>query len=187
MVCRIDDLGSEDFNGLFRDFEHTAFRLETLQDYSVGYEDGSFEAFCAGRQMGPDEAKDEWTAIIADAAALGKKMSRVHVVVEPWTQYIDYELSWSYPPNVAAGESIGIIPVGSDDPWPAALPRWDYWLFDSRNLWRMNYENDGAFQFAELVEDSAEIVRCGHWRDVAVHAAVPYDSYMRRVAPRPVS
>jgi len=32
-------------------------------------------------------------------------------VVEPLTDYLRYELGWSYPPNVKAGEDIRILPA----------------------------------------------------------------------------
>jgi hypothetical protein len=40
----------------------------------------------------------------------GKRLERVYVVAEPPTNYIRYELMWSYEPNVAAGEDIRILP-----------------------------------------------------------------------------
>jgi hypothetical protein len=42
-------------------------------------------------------------------------------------------LGWSYPPNVEVGEDSRILPTESGR-WPS-LPRHDYWLFDSSDLW----------------------------------------------------
>ena len=69
-------------------------------------------------------------------------MQRVHVVVEPLTAYLRYELAWSYTPE--AGEDIRIIPVQTGQ-WPAGLPGLggDFWLFDSARLLRMHYDPAG--------------------------------------------
>jgi len=40
----------------------------------------------------------------------GKVFQRVHVVCEPLTDYLRYELGWSYPPNVEAGEEARCCP-----------------------------------------------------------------------------
>ena len=34
----------------------------------------------------------------------GRVQQRVHVVAEPLTAYLRYELTWQYGPNAAAGE-----------------------------------------------------------------------------------
>jgi hypothetical protein len=86
-------------------------------------------------------------------------------------------LGWSYPPNVEVGEDIRILPTESGC-WPA-LPRYDYWLFDSSDLWVMEYTDDGTFRWIERVEDPRMIVRHAYWRDAALHQAIPYRGYMR--------
>ena len=177
MGKRITDVASPEFDRLFTGFQHTAYRLETLQRYDMGYEEGPFAAFLAGQPYASDPAKDEWTGIIMDATETGKVMQRVHVVEEPLTDYLRYEIEVSYRPNHAAGEDIRILPVIT---WPA-LPRRDYWLFDSRDLWVMEYADDGRFLYAEQADDPAEIVKHNYWRDAALHAAIPYADYLNRM------
>lgn len=133
MGRRLHTLDGE-FTELFRKFKHSAFRLETLQWYGVGYEEGPLEQFLAGKPVVHDPSKDEWCGMIRNAVASGRRMERVHVVVEPLTDYLRYEMH-SYAPNVEAGEDIRLIPVRDGD-WPADLPKGhDFWLFDSRDLW----------------------------------------------------
>jgi len=175
MGKRITDVASEEFARLFTGFEHTAYRLETLQQYDVSYEKEPFAAFLAGHPMPADPSKDEWAGMITDAVAAGKVLQRVHVVEEPLTDYLRYEIGWSYGPNVAAGEDIRILPAVH---W-LAPPR-DYWLFDSRDLWVMEYAEGGEFLYAEKVSDPAEIVRHCYWRDAALHLAIPHSAYTRR-------
>lgn len=179
MGQRIETLG-DDFTRLFREFKHTAFRLETLQVYAVDYEAEPIRHFLAGAEMPADPSKDDWCALIRGAEAAGKSMARVHVVAEPLSDYLRYEIGWSYPPNVDAGEDIRILPTRPGE-WPANLPEgYDFWLFDSSDLWVMAYGDEGEFLYAEHVDDPAEIVRHNHIRDAAMHAAMEFHTYMRR-------
>ncbi|SRR5690606_35734939 len=180
MGKRIETLGDE-FTSLFRSFEHTAFRLETLQVYAVDYETEPIRQFLAGAPMPDDPSKDEWCGLIRDAVTAGKIMSRVHVVIEPLTDYLRYEIGWSYPPNVEAGEDIRILPLADERDWPGDLPYgYDFWLFDSRDLWVMAYGDGGEFLYAEHIDEPAEIVRHNHIRDAAMHAAMGFHAYTSR-------
>lgn len=179
MGRRFETLG-EDFTRLFHQFEHTAFRLETLQVYAVDYEEVPVRRFLDGAPMPPDPSKDEWCKLIREATAAGKRMSRVHVVAEPLTGYLRYELGWSYPPNVDAGEDIRILPVQAGD-WPKDLPEeCDFWLFDSKDLWLMAYDDLGRFMYAEQIDDPEEVVAHNYIRDAAMHAATEFHAYMRQ-------
>ena len=70
-------------------------------------------------------------------------------------------------------------PAGGVGRWPG-LPRHDYWLFDSSDLWVMEYADDGTFRWIEHVDDPGMIVRHAYWRDAALHQAIPYREYMKR-------
>lgn len=177
---RIESVDSEEFGRLFTSFRHTAYRLETLQVYDVGYEAEPMRRFLAGEAEPGDQAKSEWTAMVSDAVRNGKIIQRVHIVAEPVTDYLRYEMGCSYPPNVTAGEDIRILDAGTARSL-AGLPALDYWLFDSRDLWIMEYGPGGEFLFTEHVTGPAEVVRHGYWRDAALHAAVPFRDYMSRM------
>lgn len=179
MGRRFTDLDSPDFGALFTGFCYSAYRLERLPRYGVGYEDVSFRAWCAGTPLQLDPARDAWTGMVAGAVAAGKVFHRVHLI-GCLTEYLRYELEHWYPANVAAGDDVRIWPEPTDG-WPEDLPPWDYWLFDSRDLWIMNYDDETyRFLFAEQVNDPAVIVLCNYWRDAALHRSVPYVDYMRR-------
>ena len=93
-------------------------------------------------------------------------MQRVHAVTEPLSDYLRFEIGWSYQLTAAVGEDIRISRA------TAALPRTDYWLFDSRALARMHYD-DGRLASVDLDNDPSAVVQAGYWRDVALHLAVP--------------
>jgi len=183
MGTRITSVTSPEFDVLFTGFSHTAYRLETLQVYDVSYEIEPYRAFLAGRPRPRDAAKNAWTAMLAASAAEGKIVQRVRLVQEPLTDYSRYELEWSYPPNVAAGEDIRVLPADLPDPGAPVQTlavMQDYWLFDSSDLWIMRYDRDGRFLDIQQVREPWAIVTHARLRDAALHYAIPYTDYMRR-------
>ena len=178
MGRRITDLNSPEFAALFTGFEHTAYRLERLPWYGVGYEDASFRAWRAGTPMRHDPERDAWTGMVTAAVTAGKVFQRVHLVGD-LTEYLRYEFEYWYAANAAAGDDVRIWPEPPGG-WPEGLPPWDYWLFDSRDLWVMRYDETCRFMAAEQVDDLAVTVLGSYWRDAALHRAIPYADYMRQ-------
>lgn len=166
-----------EFQALFDRFEHSVFRLETLQTYQGSRERDLLAEFLAGRPRPADRVKADWTAMIAANVRAGKTVQRVHVVREPLTDYLRFELTWGYEPNAQAGEDIRIVPVHDD--WPHELPQHDYWLFDAATLYEMHYDADGTWLGIEHVTDPAVIVEACAWRDAALHLGIPWQSYVR--------
>lgn len=175
-------LADDEFNRLFRDFRFTAYRLETLQRYDVDYEQDEFNRFLAGEQRGEFPGIVAWCDNLRAAVAAGKHMHRVHVVVEPLSDYVRFECDWGYEHTAAAGEDVRLIPV-TEGEWPEGLPHYDYWLFDSSRLVAMYYDQDGAFLSGEMITDPARIVEANYWRDLAIHASIPYREYASRLSP----
>jgi uncharacterized protein DUF6879 len=137
----------------------------------------SLTPFLAGHALPTDAAKNEWTSMIADVTASEKSFRRVHVVSEPLTDYLRYEIDWSYGPNVQAGEDVRIL---AGEPSALGLPGHDYWLFDSRDLWTMQYDEEGRFLYAERIDDPAVIVEHCYWRDKALHLSTAYGDYINK-------
>ncbi len=177
---------SPEFEDLFRTFHHSAYRLETLQHYAVPYEDDLLHRFLAGGALPAsfDVKYQWWRELVAESVAAGKRVHRVHVVTEPFSDYMAFELAWAYSGNSKAGEEIRILPVAEGDGWPDELPGAgrDYWLFDSRILAVMHYDPAGGFVGVDLEEDPVQVVQANGWRDAAVHASMPYKDYMKRHA-----
>jgi hypothetical protein len=172
--------GSVELRRLFQTFEHSAFRLETLQSYGKSGEDTAFDAFLAGQPYVRPPGKERWLANIARARAAGATMSRVHIVREPLTDYLRFELTWAYAPNVAAGEDVRIIAVTADEPWPAGLPEnHDYWLIDDR-LYDMEYADDAAHSWIGVhpTDDRARTGQARAWRSIALELSSPWRTYI---------
>nr|WP_242606670.1 DUF6879 family protein [Protofrankia symbiont of Coriaria ruscifolia] len=112
--------------------------------------------------------------MVREAASEGKRFARVRVMSMPLTDYNRFGLAVSAHNN-AAGEDIRYL--GRDKAESAALPNHDYWLFDSRKLVRMHFDDADRFLGGEVVEDTAEIVQHNYWRDAAWHHAVRRDDF----------
>jgi hypothetical protein len=155
-------------------FTRSAFRLETLQHYSMADEQEPFRRFCAG--LDPQLDLSWWTGLASTHAAAGHAMSRVRVIVEPPTDYTRFELH-AYPAMVAAGDDIRVISV-TPGTWPEGLPQHDFWLFDDRDTWLLNYDRAGTLLSAEQAEDPDVISLHLRWRDAALDQAIPVSEYL---------
>ncbi|MDE3721224.1 hypothetical protein PWG71_07475 [Nocardiopsis sp. N85] len=173
----LDDV---EFNRFFKEFQFTAYRLESLQKYDVSYEKKEFDLFLNGQQRGEFPGIAGWIdGTVRPAHASGRILHRVHVVEEPLSDYVRFECSWAYTHTVAAGEDVRIIPVNPGE-WPEGLPNYDYWLFDSSHLITMHYKDDGEFEAAEIVDDAEKIVQANLWRDLAVNKSIPFKEFSER-------
>jgi hypothetical protein len=116
----------------------------------------------------------DWLSMVRDAARQGLRFARVRVVSLPFSDYN----RWSYviaQHNIAAGEDIRYLT--SQRAEKLGLPSHDYWLFDSRKLLQMRFDEADRFLGGETIEDSAEIVQHNYWRDAAWHYAVRRDEF----------
>ncbi|MGH3766177.1 MAG: DUF6879 family protein [Pseudonocardiaceae bacterium] len=170
--------GAAEFSTWFRRFCHSCFRLETLQRYGASGEDDSIRAFLAGRSPQPHPGKREWLELVSAAIQDARIMQRVHVITEPLTDYVRFEVAWSYAHNVAAGEDIRIIPLREGQPWPSAIPRDDYWLFDDTELFAMRYDAAGEWIGVENLADQATVQAACRARDAALRLAQPWAAYV---------
>lgn len=179
MPTRPPTANATGFDEHFEQARSTIFRLETLQNYGNSGEDPALAAFLAGQPHLITPAKREWTALVRERRAAGCVMQRVHVVTEPITDYLRFELTWGYQPNVDAGEDIRIVPVPMGQQWPPELPeRTDFWLFDFSVLYALRYNQNGAWLTTEEVTDPAAIEQACVWREAALQRALPWRRYL---------
>ncbi|MGH3630906.1 MAG: DUF6879 family protein [Sciscionella sp.] len=170
--------GSREFLDLFDSFAYSAYRLETLQCYGSSGEDSAFAAFLAGQPYLRHPGKEAWLSTIRAARENRRWMGRVHVAIEPLSDYMAFELTWAYAPNVAQGEDIRILPV-PDVRWPSNLPHEDYWLFDSSQLYHMRYaDNSGTWLGAEHITNPERVVEACRGRDAAWSQSLPWSEYV---------
>jgi hypothetical protein len=163
------------FTGLF---QREAFRLETLDWYDSPGTDERVRRFLAGQPDDP-AIRAGWDELLAEARAAGKRMSRVHVVTEPLSDYLRFELDF-YRGSAAAGEDIRILPrsrvTGLD------LPGFDFWLMDGTTAAVMTYGDRGLWLGVQVVTDPGFAARCRTWRDTAMACAMTLRDYTARSA-----
>jgi hypothetical protein len=141
--------------------------------YDAPYENESVQKFLAGE---PDDLSwsESWLSMVRDALAEGRTYSRARVVSMPFTDYSRFGV-WASQFTVAAGEDIRYLT--RDQAQDVGLPNHDYWLFDSRKLVRMHFDDADRFLGGEIIEDPAVIVQHNYWRDAAWHRAVRRDDF----------
>ncbi|MGH3941158.1 MAG: DUF6879 family protein [Pseudonocardiaceae bacterium] len=176
--------GAAEFSAWFGQFQRSCFRLETLQRYGGSGEEDSIRTFLAGATPQPHPGKQEWMALIRAATHDRRTMQRVHVVTEPCTDYVRFEVAWSYAYSVAAGEDVRIIPLTAGQGWPSELPLpgGDFWLFDDTELFDMRYNTEGTWIGIDHSTDPDSVRQACRWRDAALRLAQPWAAY---VAERP--
>jgi hypothetical protein len=115
-----------------------------------------------------------WLDLLREATAQGRRFARVRVVSLPLTDYSRFGV-WCAQFTNGAGEDIRYLDRARAG--ALMLPDHDYWLFDSRLLLRMHFDDHDAFLGGEVVEDAAEIVQHNYWRDAAWHHATRRDDF----------
>lgn len=168
----------DEFEQRIRASRRIVFRLETLQEYRGSGEDEWIEAFEAGAtQPPPEPAQDEWEAMIRGMTAAGTLFQRVHVVLEPLTRYLRFELAWAYPPNVAAGEDVRII--DATNAWPTDVPRHDFWILDDE-VYDGVYDPDGTWHGVRPQRVPAALAASLRARQAAVTQSEPLQRYLAK-------
>lgn len=191
------DLNDPALQRHFTDFKYSAWRLETLQHYDVGYEAGAFADFLDhGRTTAIASAMRPWIDdVVGPAVAEDRYIGRVHVVeVDPESpggydsvsDYLRYE-SAAYQLSTEAGDDVRIIETGRGR-WPEDVyfPGNDFWLFDSEVLMEMHYNNDGTFRQAVVYNEltyPAAVARAAKCREVAQMRSVPFAEWRNQASP----
>ncbi|AJE80763.1 hypothetical protein SLNWT_0387 [Streptomyces albus] len=164
---RIIDLDA--FGRLFERFEHTAWRLETRGRYASDEATTTYAQFLAGEQPTWD-LHTPWSETIRTKTSNGARVERVRVVDSPATDGQRY-LSAHVAKNAALGEDIrNISRVGAEQ---NELGAEDFWIFDSRIVAILRFDEDDRFTEVELVTEPARVLRYVQLRDVARHFAIP--------------
>jgi len=168
-----------DFGDCFDCFQHSAFRLETRQIYTIPAELERIRAFRAGVPLPERSARTSpWLARIQATTRAGKRWQRIRLVAEPMTDYTRYQLA-GYQESAAAGEDIRICRHAAHRDL-AAYTR-DFWLFDDLVAVFLHYDAEGRFARAELTRDPPVITQCQAERDLALRHSMPLTRYLALV------
>ncbi|MFF4750635.1 DUF6879 family protein [Streptomyces sp. NPDC002514] len=170
---QVRTIGLDEFNGLFSKFEHTAWRLETRCRYASDEVTDTYRQFVATGEA-------DWTfdhpycQTIREQTGQGKRVERVRIVDQPPTAGQLYLLD-NAKRNSRMGEDIRNMWRADAD--RLRLPAEDFWLFDSRLIALLQFDDDDQLTHVDLITEPAEVVRCAMIRDAAWHHAVPWKQF----------
>ncbi|MFE9472453.1 DUF6879 family protein [Streptomyces griseofuscus] len=175
---QVRTIGLGEFNGLFAKFEHTAWRLETRRRYASDEASDRWEGFIETGSVVEDwpdgSPAKEFRDMIRAQTEQGKRVERVRIVDQPPTvgqRYLLDGARW----NIATGEDIrNLWRIDADR---FRLPAEDFWLFDSRLIALLRFDDDDQLTHVDLITEPAEVVRCCMVRDAAWHHAVPWQKF----------
>src|SRR5205823_1912615 len=153
-VPRIIDLDA--FGRLFTSFEHTAWRLEMRGRYASDEDTETYAQFTRGEPVVWDGVNPEWCAQRREHSGLGKRFERVRIVDNPPTTGQLYLLD-NAKRNSAVGEDIRNL--WRADAERLQLPAEDFWIFDSRLVALLNFDDDDNLVDVELITEPAEVLR----------------------------
>lgn len=156
--------------------KHTAWRLETRRAYASDRQDPDFQAFLATRSS-PCDPNEPWFVNIKAQTGAGKRVGRVRIADNPPTTEQLFLLDYARH-NATVGEDIRYL--WRED--AAALPAEDFWIFDSRIVALLHFDDEDNMLDIELITEPAEVVQYAIVRDAAMHHAVPYDQFAAQVA-----
>ncbi|MGW4036404.1 DUF6879 family protein [Streptomyces sp. NPDC004778] len=169
--ARIIDL--DEFEGLFRTFKHSAWRLETRRRYASDEATDTYRQFIQTGRVEWDES-DPHCELIRTQTAQGKRVERVRIVDHPPTTGQLYLLN-NAKRNSGLGEDIRNLQRADAD--RLQLPPEDFWLLDSRLAARLRFDDGDHLVDVELITEPAESVRYSVIRDAAWHHAVPHEQF----------
>lgn len=164
------------FRRLFETFEHTAWRLETRRGYASDRQDPDFQEFLATGSS-PCDPDEPWFVTIRSQTSAGKTVGRVRIADRPPTTEQLFLLDYARH-NASVGEDIRYL--WRED--AEALPSEDFWIFDSRVVAVLHFDDQDNLHSFELITEPAEVVRYAIVRDAAMHYAVPFDQFAAQVA-----
>jgi hypothetical protein len=173
-ITHVPDIVDRDtFRRLFKTFEHTAWRLETRRGYASDREDPDFRAFVETGSATWDP-EEPWFVNMRRQTAADKMVGRVRIIDNPPTQEQLFLLDYARY-NASVGEDMRYL--WREDADRAGLPSEDFWIFDSRIVALLNFDDADNLLNIELITEPARVVQYSIARDAAMHHAVSYESF----------
>ncbi|MFE3390106.1 DUF6879 family protein [Streptomyces anulatus] len=171
-------IGPDEFEGLFRTFSHSAWRLETRRRFASDEVTDTYRQFVeTGGVDWPVE--DPYCELIRSQTSQGRRVERVRIVDHPPTTGQLYLLN-NARRNSGLGEDIRNVWRADAD--RLQLPPEDFWLFDSRLAAKLRFDDDDHLVDVELITEPTEVVRFSVIRDAAWHHALPYEEFAAKMS-----
>ncbi|MEV6105684.1 DUF6879 family protein [Streptomyces sp. NPDC051940] len=175
-VPKVIDL--EEFGRLFETFEHSARRLESRRGYASDRQDPDFRTWQDTGSV-PCDLGTDWCRTMLRQTGDGKLVERVRIVDDPVTEGQRFLLAYAAC-NEATGEAITCLHRA--DAERLDLPAADFWVFDSRLVVLLRFDDADVLHDAEVITEPAEVNRYLQAYDAAAHHAVPYQRVVAQLA-----
>ncbi|MEU6778617.1 DUF6879 family protein [Nonomuraea angiospora] len=174
-VTRVPDIITlDEFDRLFTQLKHTAWRLESRRRYASDELTDTYAQFTRGESVNWDGADAAWCAERREQTTLGKRFERVRIIDNPPTTGQLYLLE-NARRNSAVGEKI--CNLWRADAEQLGLPAEDFWIFDSRLVALLNFDDADDLVNVELITEPAAVLRYSMARDAAMHHSMPYEDF----------
>ncbi|MFJ2266546.1 DUF6879 family protein [Streptomyces sp. NPDC098085] len=161
----------DEFDGMFTTLKHSAWRMESRRRYASDEATETYTQFARGKAVTWD-LDDPWCVERREQAASGKRFERVRILDEPATEGQLYLLD-NARRNTAVGEDIRALTRTRANQLKLSCE--DFWIFDSRVVALLHFDDNDRMTGAELVTNPVEVVRYAQVREAAWHHAAPYD------------
>jgi hypothetical protein len=164
------------FGRLFSSAQTTMFKAEVMQDYSAVDDTPSLHAWIAGnkgesiRLMQEDTSYSDYRDHCLKSPTT---ITRVHVVSEPYTPYLEWEINVIYKQSLipSGAETILLAPLSRLT--NTQLPAGDFWIFDDETVLQWEYENSvGGTIGCKIWEDGDDIAHFLTLREKLLSVAV---------------
>lgn len=165
-----------EFDQLFKNYQQSAYRIETLREYNVPEEKEELSDYLRGVPL-PTVPMDEWLTMIRRNKKSGKTIARVHIVPTRLTPYLRYEIEWGYCYTASAGEDIYLLE--EDNPEKIGASE-DFWIFDASIVALIHYDVRGAVVRIEIIRDPERVRQYQKQWKTLLAKAMPLTDYLAR-------
>ncbi|MGX7757550.1 DUF6879 family protein [Streptomyces angustmyceticus] len=152
--------------------------METRRGYASDREDDTYREFVETGTVAWD-LDDDWCRNMRAQTADGKRVGRVRIIDDPPTTGQLYLLD-NAKRNSATGEDMRNL--WRADAERLQLPAEDFWIFDSRVIALLHFDEADTLLRVELLTEPAEVVRYAQARDAAIHHSSPFEHFAKLVA-----
>lgn len=140
-------------NDMFDKFQKSAKRLELLQEYNIdGQEKETFMNFINGQVVKPYGQLIEWNSLVKAWTSSGKTVERVRVIASPLSIYLKFEIELGYLPSSLSGQNVYFIDKKNYENLNLNKINKDFWIFDDKYVFIMEYDENGKFQNSYQIE-----------------------------------
>ena len=170
-----------DIWGIFRNLwdgtEKEIFRLQLLNSYAVEDEAEQFKRYLRGQPIELSEEDKEWIKNIEKKRILGTKNINLIVIDLPLSDYLKFAISTGFYEQQKAGRET--LMVERKDVSGLITGFQDYWMFDSKDVILMSYDNAGHFLGARTLDPAhKDISKYVRLRDELVKNAIPMAEFL---------